>query len=135
MDWLPMPERPRIEVHKLSAWIVPDSATAKSQRDFPNSPQRHSGNLDINRLSRHMITMACRASAHSDELFVIFRRTVGGYDMNVPAATDLLLNECNEFDELHIHRRRLIRMVTPQKIIEVVERRLIVCSALCPERD
>lgn len=55
--------------------------------------------------------------------------------MNVPAATDLLLNKCDEFDELHIHGRRFIRMVTPQKIIEVVERRLIVCSALCPKRN
>ena len=55
--------------------------------------------------------------------------------MDVPPPPDPLLNEIHEFDELHIHRRRFIRVVAAQKMIELVKRRLIVCAALSPIRD
>lgn len=122
-------------MHKFSAWIISDAAAAQSQRDFPKSPQRHSGNLHIDGLPRHVITMARRASPHSDELFVIFLRPVGRHDMNIPPAADALLHESHEFDEVHIHRRRFIGMVAPKKMIELVKRRLIVCAAFGSECD
>lgn len=122
-------------MHKFAAWIISDAAAAQSQRDFPNSPQRHPGNLHIDGLPRHVITMACRASPHPDELFVIFLRPVGGHDMNIPPAADALLHESHEFDELHVHRCRFIGMVAPEKIIELIKRGLIVCATFGSECD
>ncbi len=120
-------------MHKFSAWIITHAAAAQSQRDLAHSSQGHPGDLHIDRLPRHMETMPRRTSAHSNELFIIFLRTVGRYDMNVPAAADPLLNERHEFDQLHIHRRRFIRMVTPEKMIELVKCGLIVCAVISPE--
>jgi hypothetical protein len=50
--------------------------------------------------------------------------------MDVPPTPDPLLNEIHEFDELHIHRGGFIRMMATEKMVELVQRRLIVAPAL-----
>ncbi|MDF2458944.1 MAG: hypothetical protein K0S79_1360 [Nitrospira sp.] len=67
------------------------------------------------------------ASFHEDG--IVFRRTIAGNDVNLAFPAKRFLHEIQVFDDTRIHGGHFAGMMTPEYVVEVVQRRKIVVSS------
>jgi hypothetical protein len=107
-------------VNEIGARVVPDAATAKRQRGFPDSGRFCAGQTNVDGLGLHVETLLGDAGSMGPQELVAPRRTISTDDVNFRAGMAGGLGQIRkDIKEPRIEVVNLARAVVTQKPIQL----------------
>lgn len=120
---------------KSGPWIIADAAVLQFQRRLPNGTMFDAGNVEIQRLTFNVKTMAGGATTSLHQHRIVFGRSIAGDDMNLAISTEGFLHQVDVLDKLGVHRGHLTSVMTSQDMVDVVERGEVVATLFVAKPD
>ena len=119
-----------IEMNEVCPRVIADAAILQFQRNPPDFTQTDSGNKEVDCLSLDVEAVPCGTAASFHQQGVIFRRSVGGDHVDFSLSAKRFLHQVDVFDDPRIDCGDFSRMVTAENVVEIIQRRQIVPSAI-----
>ncbi|MGY4482350.1 hypothetical protein ACVWWR_001541 [Bradyrhizobium sp. LM3.2] len=124
----PVPDAAGVQMHegRTGGRIEADAAALKAQAGKADLLQRHARNVEVHRMSQHVLAEARHPGGAAAEHGVGGGRAVGGDDLDRLLGIDVAIHFPEDVEEVTVHDRLVLGAPVAQEVVELLQRRFVV---------